>query len=311
MTIDINEFIPDEVESLDTIFRRKRLARDVTPDRCYLLYALAQHEVRSSAGFVYRPSRKRRYSSENNRGIPDFAIPVCHTAASVQMRAFFCCTITNLPYIARTLALYSSLQRRASPFTLYVLCVDDGSASTLTALELPGMQVIPAAELEQADDDLRAVRSKREQRDYCYTCKSAFCVYLLDSRPEIKVLTFVDADTYFFGNPSAILDEMGDASVLVTPHRFQDGPIALLEGTASDMTTHYGRFNSGVFAFRRTEHAHACLSQWREQCLEWCYNKIEPNRFADQKYLESWPEQFEGIRTLRKWEKAMSHAWWR
>jgi hypothetical protein len=37
-----------------------------------------------------------------------------------------------------------------------------------------------------------------------------------------------------------------------------------------------------------------CLSRWREQCLEWCFDRLEPHRFGDQKYLDEWPSRYPG-----------------
>jgi hypothetical protein len=33
------------------------------------------------------------------------------------------------------------------------------------------------------------------------------------------------------------------------------------------------------------------LDDWRAQCLDWCHDRLEPTRYADQKYLDAWPEK--------------------
>ena len=38
--------------------------------------------------------------------------------------------------------------------------------------------------------------------------------------------------------------------------------------------------------------------QWRERCTKWCYDIVEEARFADQKYLDSWPERFPNVTVL-------------
>ena len=34
------------------------------------------------------------------------------------------------------------------------------------------------------------------------------------------------------------------------------------------------------------------FSKWRDQCLDWCYAKLENDRMGDQKYLDEWPKLY-------------------
>ena len=35
-----------------------------------------------------------------------------------------------------------------------------------------------------------------------------------------------------------------------------------------------------------------------KDCVDWCYQKIEKTRFADQKYLDYWPDKYKGVKVI-------------
>ena len=154
----------------------------------------------------------------------------------------------------------------------------------LEALELPHLRSIAIADLERHDPELRATRGTRSATEYCWTCTPAICLYVLESEPQLDTLTYLDADLLFGTDPQSLRAELGDGSILLVPHQ--------LAGPAGDA----GRFNVGWVGFRNDANARAALEWWRERCLEWCFDRVEEDRYGDQKYLDSWPERFAGVR---------------
>ncbi len=112
----------------------------------------------------------------------------------------------------------------------------------------------------------------------------------MNSNPEIDFITYLDADLFFFADPKPIFEEIGDRSIAIIGHRYPPQLHHLLE---------FGIYNVGWLSFRRDENGLACLQRWRQQCLEWCYDRAEEGRYADQKYLDDWPESFQSVVVLR------------
>jgi hypothetical protein len=109
---------------------------------------------------------------------------------------------------------------------------------------------------------------------------------LLEQHPEIELITYLDSDIYFFSSPQILFEELGSGSVLIMPHRFSEKNRAWEQ---------WGKYNVVFNTFRRDADGMGCLAWWRTQCLEWCYDRLEGERFADQKYLDRWPEMFNNV----------------
>src|SRR2546429_1556228 len=205
------------------------------------------------------------------------------------MRYF--CTYFDRNYLVRGLALYRSLIRHAGPFTMWVLCFDDFTHDTLTALSLPNLVPISLADFERGDDALLTAKCNRNVVEYYFTCSPSLLLYVLNNWPDVNVLSYLDADLFFYGDPAPIYEEMGEQSILIIPHRFPQ--------SSRWREEKFGRYNVGLLAFRNDRYARECLQWWRERCLEWCHDRVEPGRFADQKYLDDWTERFSRVVVLQ------------
>jgi hypothetical protein len=202
------------------------------------------------------------------------------------------CTYFDHGYLTRGLALYESLRRYCKrPFILWILCFDDETYANLSRLQLPGIRLISQQMFEEDDERLVQVKSERSRVEYYWTCTPSLPLYVLKHNPEVEIITYLDADLYFFNDPQPIYDEFADGSVLIIGHRY------------APEHAHYaatsGIYNVGMMAFRRDGNGMDCLNWWRERCLEWCYARFEDGKFGDQKYLDDWPEQFAGVVELK------------
>ena len=200
------------------------------------------------------------------------------------------CTYFDRNYMAMGLTLYRSLMEHATPFTLWVLCLDDVAYDTLVRLGLENLRPVSLREFEEGDEALFRAKQDRSSVEYYFTCTPSWSLYLLHRFPAIDLITYLDADLMFYSSPEPIYREFGDNSVLIVGHRFPE------HLRHFEM---YGIYNVGLLAFRNDRIGMECLQKWREQCLEWCFDRTEDGKFADQKYLDAWPERFPGVAVLQ------------
>jgi hypothetical protein len=207
------------------------------------------------------------------------------------------CTLFDARYLPRALAMYRSLERFCTDFRLRAVCMDDESARLLRRIDAPKLEIITLDELEEHDPELRAVRGTRSRVEYYWTSTPCVCLHSLAREPELEAITYVDADLMFFDSPELLFQELGGDSVLLVPHRFapEYWKDSVTNGTSEESG---GIYNVEFLTFRRDASGMAALRWWRERCLEWCYARIEPGRFGDQKYLDDWPRRFPDVHVL-------------
>lgn len=188
------------------------------------------------------------------------------------------------------MVMLESLHKHCPHAHVHVLCLSDQCHEALTAFAYPHVSLIRLEELERADPELAATRATRSLIEYYFTITPCLPWYILTKDNGIKEITYLDADMMFFSSPEPIFEEAGDASVIITPHRFAAHLTDLVK---------YGIYNVSWMTFRSTVEGMKCLSWYRDACLEWCKDELEAERFADQKYLDSFPQLFGEVHSMR------------
>jgi hypothetical protein len=205
------------------------------------------------------------------------------------MRHF--CTYFDRNYFVKGLALIDSLITwHPSGVTIYVVCMDELTRVLLEKCAIPQVVLVPLHAIENGDEALLAARGDRTAVEYLWTSTPTIILRLLERHAAIDMITYVDADMFFYGPTEPIFEELSDGSVMIHEHRFPR-VLAHLET--------FGRFNVGLMVFRRDRRGFEVLQWWRERCLEWCKATLEDNKYGDQKYLDVWPTQFEGVVVTR------------
>ncbi|MBK1665772.1 hypothetical protein CKO38_14495 [Rhodospirillum rubrum] len=199
------------------------------------------------------------------------------------------CTYFDHRYLPRGLVLMDSIHKFDPEAIFHILAFDDTCADTLEQIGDEHIEVTTLKDLETFDQDLYAVKSTRSLIEYYFTSTPCFPRYVLNKFPDLDMITYIDSDTFFYSDPEIIFDDIGPASVAITPHRFSP---------ERENLAVYGRFNVGWITWRNDDEGRRCLEDYRRDCLEWCYDRLEPSRFADQKYLDKWPALYPSLKSL-------------
>jgi hypothetical protein len=197
------------------------------------------------------------------------------------------CTLFNSNYLSRGLVMYDSLKLHCNHFHLYVFAFDDTCYHFLRSQNYQDMTVISLKEFE--DEDLLSVKTDRSAAEYCWTCTPSAIFYCIKTFG-LPACTYIDADLLFYSDPGVLLDEMGNASVLITEHRYSP---------ERNLTHGSGKYCVQFVTFKNDERGMDVLKWWRDACIAWCYARLENGKFGDQKYLDDWTTRFEGIHELQ------------
>lgn len=185
--------------------------------------------------------------------------------------------------------MYKSLLRVSDDFKLWILCFDELTYKLLTKMSLKNVELISLVEFE--DEDLQRVKKDRSTVEYFWTCTPSLPLYILNRYPELSMITYIDADLYFYSDPSPIFKEFNTNSILLIEHRYAKD--------IENKTKNNGIYNVQFITFRNDEPGITALKWWRDRCIEWCYRRSEDGKMGDQKYLDDWTTRFCNVCVLK------------
>ena len=195
------------------------------------------------------------------------------------------CLMTTANYLTKALVMYDSLVRECkNDFNLFYFAFDDLTFEYLNKLNYKNITPILLKDLENYYPELLGTKSNRNISEYFFTCTPHIIDYALKNF-EIDHVTYLDADLYFYKDPRYILNELKENSVLITEHRYYP--------EAPNHTS--GKYCVQFIPFKNDTYGNTVLDWYRQKCIEWCYLKAEDGKWADQGYLNDWPERFEKI----------------
>ncbi len=195
------------------------------------------------------------------------------------------CTLFDSNYLDKGIVLYKSMNKRMKNFKLYIFALDNKCFEILYAMNLDNVVVVSVECI--MTNRLRQIKGERTRAEFCWTCTAATIEYVLLTYKE-KMCTYLDADIYFFADPSAVIDEIieKNCSVGLVQHGFER------DYEYARHILHVGKYCIQFNTFLNNEEGLYILREWKKNCLDWCYHRFEDDKFGDQKYPDKWKYKY-------------------
>ncbi len=203
------------------------------------------------------------------------------------------CTLFDSNYANKGIALYLSLEQQTDDFVLYVMGMDRKCQDILNAIGFKHMIVECIDDVDSPE--LAEAKSNRSRAEFCWTCGSFFTDYFLH-KYNLPDITYLDSDLMFFSSPQVVFDELKrkNASVGLASH-FMKYPL-------------FGKYCVQYVYFKNDKDGSDCLRWWRDECLKWCYSRVEDGKYGDQKYLDYFADKFNRVCEIEN--RGVGVAYW-
>jgi hypothetical protein len=181
-------------------------------------------------------------------------------------------------YLTRAITLFHSL-RSNEPVQFEVLALD--TLAELAVADLPSTNVTQIRKFLERNPHVATAIEPLNKAERIFATGPSFLLESMSKVPDGGWLIYCDADLVFYRGIDEYMSSFGEASVVIVPHNHYPWNRKRL--------AKYGEFNVGLVAFRNDEDGREVLEFWAKSCLEWCRDIPDSDRYADQKYLESFP----------------------
>ena len=200
------------------------------------------------------------------------------------------CTYFDHRYVPRGIAMIDSLLAYTPDSDVWVLALNDLALELIQARYDDRVKLVAIVDFEDAMSPIADLRARRSPVEYIFTCTAAWVRYVMDATSRKgELVTYLDADLWFFGSPEALEKSLDGSSVAITPHRY---PRTLRRHEK------YGVYNVGWVSFRDDERGRTCLHWWDDSCRRWCFDRVEGTLFADQGYLNDFGKVTDGVMVI-------------
>ncbi len=204
----------------------------------------------------------------------------------------------DINYTVQALALIRSLEDKVIDFNLFIFCMDHESFNIISNLDNKKIVLFKFSDFE--NENLRKLKKERRKNEYFWTITPKLPLIIFDNFKEIDQVTYIDTDIFFLKSPKNIYTNFKKTNkdILITKHNYSP------KYDKSDIS---GKFCVQFLIIDRR--GYDIIKDWELLCNEWCYDKIEKDRYGDQKYLDRWPENYKERVYIEENKDAFQGPW--
>lgn len=131
------------------------------------------------------------------------------------------CTLFDKYYADKGIVMIDSLLSQGRDAMVYVLCMDEKVHTVVSSYYKTGVYAIDLSILKEYETRLVNIERGRSKGELCWTCTAILIKYVLERMQE-DICTYIDADVFFYSNPTVLYEEMlkANCTVQVIPHNF-------------------------------------------------------------------------------------------
>ncbi len=202
-------------------------------------------------------------------------------------------TIVSGNYLAYARVLGASLAAAAPDFDFRVLIVDRKSPALLEAVRDTGLHATFAEDLDLPD--LERLFYKYDIVELNTALKPTFLKQTFALGYD-HVL-YLDPDIRVFAPLTPVLEALGEASIVLTPHALNPAMDSLRPSDVDFLRT--GAYNLGFIGLKASDQTRDMLDWWESRCLGMGFNDTAFGIFVDQKWINLVPCYFSSVYILR------------
>jgi glycosyltransferase involved in cell wall biosynthesis len=257
-------------------------------------------EVGPEAGNGRPPSRRATASVRRGNGTPD--LKRSRSVHRLRPRTPAACTIIARNYLSHARILASSYLEHHPGARFYVLVVDDLPEGEAVGIE--GVHLLRATELGLPY--FYEMCFKYGVTELSTAVKPTLLSLLIEQFGENRIM-YIDPDILVMRAMDAVIEALGKASVVLTPHLSKPIPADGCFPSEQDILI-AGAYNLGFIGLRKSSQTTDMLQWWEDRLRDLCREAPQQGLMVDQRWVDLLPTLFPSCHLVR--DDSYNTAYW-